>query len=359
MAKQPFIKIFETKDEALRFKSSPYDQQFVLNGIQLLPNNPYPYVQVSNNPNGVEVEDWSVLAITVCDEVETDITEYFNVDDVIFDDNGQNQIVWSLKNVPFDFGNDFIYLKIDQLGQKYYSSPFKLTNNDSEYTTRFDYRDDEDSPMQSVQLTVFYREDSVAQELESYHEIETGITVTATVKTSYFEKWKSRNMPKSLLVNFVSMFSLNTFVYADLERINLYQPIEIPELTALENWVTIDFMISKIGGANYDPLFVEPEPPIPVEYEVNITGVELLEDIYYINFTDNVPLPKNISIGYYQITGINPPVFTDLITYENPMPIPNEVFESMSPFPPFDINIILVIIHNEQETISNTFNFTP
>ena len=267
MAKEPFIRLYETQEEALCVDVSPYDKAINMNGVQLLPNNTYPYVQVSNNPNGVEVEDWEVHLISLFDNSETDITAYFNVDDVVFDNDGQNQIVWSLLNIPFDFNADFVYMRIDQLGQTYYSNPFKLTALDSEYTTRFDYRDDTDSPMQSVQLTTFYREKNIEQDLESYHQINTGITVTATTKTRQFEKWKSRNMSKDNLVNFATMFSYNTFVYANLKRVNLFRPIEIPELTALENWSVIDFFITKIGGANYDPLFVEPE--LPQDFDIN------------------------------------------------------------------------------------------
>jgi hypothetical protein len=258
MATRPFIKLFKTLQQALYVETSPYDKQFIMRGVQLLPNNPYPYIQSTDNANGVEVEDWAVTAVNLCDGSITDITAYFEVKEVFFDDNGQNQISWAITNIPFDFGVDFIYLVVDQVGQKYYSNPFQITANNSEYTSRFDYRDDEDSIMQSIQLGVFYRENMIEQELESYHQISTGITVTATTKTKEYKKFLSDFLPKSLIIDLTKLFSYNTFVYLNLKRANLFKPIETPDKKLQSNFSLLTMFVSEIGGADYDPLY---EPP--------------------------------------------------------------------------------------------------
>lgn len=259
MAKQSFINLFETLDEAMFLDYSPYSKINQLDAIQLLPNNPMPYIQATEYVNGVEVEDWTASIVKVCDGSETDITAYFEVLDVFFDDNGANQIYWQIQNVPFDYGQDLVYLKITQFDKTYYSNPFKLTNQDSEYTSRIDYRDDEEDIMQSIQLAIFYRELMVETEQETYTQVNTGIKRTTTTQNSKYKKFISLYLQKEVIINLVDLFAYNTFVYVNLQRVNLYNPIEIGELPEQFNSEKIVVNLSYIGGT-YDPLYVPPTP---------------------------------------------------------------------------------------------------
>jgi hypothetical protein len=58
----PFINILRTKQEALYFKNSQINT-FIFKGVQLLPNNPRKYIQVTNTPLGIDLEDWQVNAV--------------------------------------------------------------------------------------------------------------------------------------------------------------------------------------------------------------------------------------------------------------------------------------------------------
>jgi hypothetical protein len=48
--------------------------------------------------------------------------------------------------VPFDFGYNLIYLEITQaIGETFYSSPFMITEIESEKTSQFHYKQSKDS----------------------------------------------------------------------------------------------------------------------------------------------------------------------------------------------------------------------
>jgi len=121
----PVINIFRSLSEAMTFKNSQINTQFIFSGIQLLPNNPNKYIQVTNTPNGINLEDWTVKVHSVCTNEELgDITDSFMVESLTNSDNGNPQFIWSLKNIPIDFGFGLIYLKITQtLGDTFYSQP--------------------------------------------------------------------------------------------------------------------------------------------------------------------------------------------------------------------------------------------
>ena len=154
MAVTPFINIFRTKEEAFYFKNSQINTQFIFKGVQLLPNNSSKYIQVTETPDGIDLEDWQVSVVDLCKGTKTDVTDYFFVDSLTNSLDGSPQLFWSLTNVPFDFGYRLVYLEINQLiGETFYSSPFLLTEIESEKTSQFHYKDSKDDIYQSIGLT--------------------------------------------------------------------------------------------------------------------------------------------------------------------------------------------------------------
>ncbi|MFS6687567.1 hypothetical protein WHK03_14455, partial [Staphylococcus aureus] len=87
---------------------------------------------------GVALEDWTVKVISVNSGEELgDITSSFMVESLINSTNGNPQIIWSLENIPIDFGWELIYMKITQVsGETFYSQPFKITSIDQEKTSQ-------------------------------------------------------------------------------------------------------------------------------------------------------------------------------------------------------------------------------
>ncbi len=255
MATKPFINLYSTLNDALGVEVSPTNNSFIFDGIFLKPNNIYPYIQTTNNTNGVELEDWECILICPCTGDEIDITANFDVKDVFFDNDGTPQISWQLLNIPYDFHSDFVYLKIGQFEQYYYSNPFKLTNDYDNFVSRFDYRDNDDEIMQSIELPIFFKELLNETELTSYHEISTGRTVTAMAKLREFIKYSTKEISNDTANKIVNMFFNYSETYMNLKGVNLYRPIEFEEVGC--NFRTLAIYISEIGGT-YDPLFVPP-----------------------------------------------------------------------------------------------------
>jgi len=244
MAVNPFINIFRTKEEAFYFKNSQINTQFIFKGIQLLPNSPAKYIQVSATPGGIDLEDWQVNVVDLCDGDKSDITSSFFVDSITNDLDGSPQLYWSLLNVPIDFGYKLVYLEINQLvGETFYSSPFLLTDIDSERVSQFHYKDSKDAVYQSIGLQTWYLDEDKKTELTTYYEVSTKNTVSRAIKTNYINIFRTELMPKSMLISLTYLLE-SPVLYVNNTRYSLFEAIEIPEKIGQENFGSFDYVLS-------------------------------------------------------------------------------------------------------------------
>jgi len=253
----PVVNIFRTLSEAMYFKNSQINTQFIFSGVQLIPNNSQKYIQVTNTPNGINLEDWTVKVMSVCSDEELgDITDNFMVESLTNSDNGNPQFVWSLTNITQDFGWELIYLKITQaVGETFYSQPFRITSIDSEKTAQFNYKFRETDEIQSIGFTAWYNDEDLLQEQVTYYEESTQSWVTASMEQGEIEHWRTELMDKSLLIKLKKILGL-PFVYINGIRASLKEVPEIPRKTSQENFAEMSFTV------NFHPndVFVQPEP---------------------------------------------------------------------------------------------------
>lgn len=241
---QPFINLYRTKEEAFYFKNSQINTQFIFKGVQLLPNNTAKYIQVTQTPNGIDLEDWTANVVDLCKGTKTDVTIYFLVDSLTNDVDGSPQLFWSLTNVPFDFGYRLVYLEITQtLGETFYSTPFLLTNIESEKTTQFHYKDSNENVYQSIGLQAWFDEEDKKTELTTYYEVSTKNTVSQAIKTSKLEKFRTELLPKSVIIALTYLLE-SPILYLNNVRYSLFEAIDLPAKTAQENFVEIAFSLS-------------------------------------------------------------------------------------------------------------------
>lgn len=275
----PFINLFRTKEEAFYFKNSQINTQFIFKGVHLLPYNTAKYIQVTETPDGIDLEDWTVNVVDLCKGTKTDVTAYFFVDSLTNDLDGAPQLFWSLTNVPFEFGYRLVYLEITQtIGETFYSTPFLLTNIDSEKTTQFHYKDSNEDVYQSIGLQTWFDEEDKKTELTTYYEVSTRNTVSQAIKTSKLEKFRTELMPKSVLIGLTYLLE-SPVLYVNYVRCSLYEAIDLPEKTAQENFIEMSYTLSPnyrdnffgladylgidYGTADYDtdtPVTPEPTP---------------------------------------------------------------------------------------------------
>lgn len=267
-----FINLYSTKEQALSTRYSPNTLFYNYKGIQLLPDNDLPYIQTTNNHEGVELEDWEVFAVSLCGNFRTDITDKFFIEKVFTDNNGVPQISWSLTNVP-DLGSGLIYLEVNQLlepsgyGQTWYSNVFQITEDEKGYTSRIDYRDDVNDVMNSVQVQMYWWHDKVKREISSYTETSTQKTKTVTSLATQYERWSCRRMDNNLILKIESLFDL-TFMYINGYRCYPFEISEIPDLQGQENDIQKEYLLSVDYSDVYSPL-PDGGEPLP---DIYVTG---------------------------------------------------------------------------------------
>ena len=269
MAHKPVINIFKSPNEAMYFKNSQVNTQFIFSGVQLLPNNPNKYIQVTNTPNGINLEDWIVKVYSLCGKELGDISESFLVESFTNSENGNRQFFWSLQNISQDFGWQLIYLQITQiLGETFYTQPFRITDVDKEKTTQINYKFKESDDIQSLGFNLWYDDEDLLQELTTYYEESTKSWVSASVEQGYIEMWKTELMHKSVLLKLKEIMGL-PFVYVNGIRASLKEASETPKKVAQENFSEMTFVL------NFHPndVFVQP----------NDSGGDFLET----DFNDN------------------------------------------------------------------------
>ena len=251
MAVNPFINIFRTKEEALYFKNSQINTQFIFKGIQLLPNSTAKYIQVTNTPSGIVLEDWQVNIVDLHNGTKTDVTNYFFVDSLTNDLDGSPQFYWSLTNVPFDFGYRLVYLEINQnIGDTFYSTPFMLTDIENYKTSQFHYKDSKDDVYQSIGLQTWFLEEDKKTELTTYYEVSTKNTVSQAIKTSKIDIFRTEMLSKSVLINLTYLLE-SAVLYVNNDRYSLFEAIELEAKVSQENFGSFDFKLSPNNGKTF------------------------------------------------------------------------------------------------------------
>lgn len=286
MAVAPFINLFRSKEEAFYFKNSQINTQFIFKGVQLLPNNTAKYIQVTDTPNGIDLEDWTVNVVDLCKGTKTDVTDYFFVDSLTNSLDGSPQLFWSLTNVPFDFGYRLVYLEIEQaVGELFYSTPFLLTNIENEKATQFHYKDSNEDVYQSIGLQTWFDEEDKKTELTTYYEVSTKNTVSQAIKTSKIELFRTELMPKSVLIALTYLLE-SPVLYVNYIRCSLFEAIDLPKKTSQENFIEASYILSPnyndnffgladylgidYGSADYDTDDVPTPEPTPTRIHNNV-----------------------------------------------------------------------------------------
>jgi hypothetical protein len=250
MTVDPFINLFRSTQEAFYFKNSQLNTQFIFKGVQLLPNNPTKYIQVTQTPNGINLEEWTAFIVEQ-NGTKTNVTDYFFVDSLTNDLDGAPQLYWSLTNVPFDFGYNLVTLEVNQtIGETFYSNPFLLTEIESEKTSIFHYKQKKEGVFQCIGLQAWYLDSTKETELTTYYEVSTRNTVSQSIQTNDIDIYRTELMPKNQILNLTYLLE-SPVLFVNTKRASLYKAVEIPEKTAQENFVSVDFQVSPNNNQSF------------------------------------------------------------------------------------------------------------
>lgn len=313
-----FIRLENTFEQAMQYRNSPQMSVYSFKGVQLLPNNPLPYIQRTYGTGGVEIESPSeVLLYSICGDVLEDFTPYFFVINTFQDpDTGWNQVDWKLQDVAYDAGDQIVYLRIRQgVNNFIYSSPFVITADNAEYTSRWDYKNERNGTMYSTQLRIWFKQLSDLEEIETYDTLE-GRRVGMRDSLIPHEIWQTS-------INEINQFRLfkemrrNAYVYCDLAKTVPYDAFETPKLVGRENFGEADILLARDETNLYDPLYVPvvptPEPPIPTITLTSVTSLNNNQVEYVFSYTNFTPTYLTLQYSLDQVTwtdntgGINSP----------------------------------------------------
>lgn len=295
---QVFIRIENDFNKAMYYrKGARMQNQFLtFKGIQLLPNQEAPYIQITSVPEGIELEDVTVTVMSMCGTELQDITSYFELIDTFQDENGVNQVVWGLTNVPYDFGQQHIYLQIvNGANDYYYTSPFVLTADGEEFTSRWDYYNPlYETYVQSVGLNLYYEEDADLHEVVTYDSISLGRRRAVTSKLIDYEIWESGILDYQVFRMFKNMMR-STHVYCNFVRAGFFEAFETQRPAGDSNLSQNEIKLTLDYKDVYDPFYTPPapEPPPPTEQSITLTEVvslgnkEVKYTFTYEGFTPN------------------------------------------------------------------------
>jgi hypothetical protein len=269
----PIINLYKSLDEAMYFRNSWLNQKFDFSGVQLLPLNPNKYIQVTNTTGGINLEDWVVKVFSLCGSELGDITPSFMVESLTNSDNGNPQFIWSLTNIPQDFGWGLIYLQILQSsGELFYTNPFKITAIDEEKTAFIAYKYKKTEPFQTIQFTTWYREQGLPQEITGYYQESAKSTVTSQIKFDRVEKWSTENMNRDLLIELKYILAL-PYVYIDFIRSNYYEASDLEWSSGRQNFASMDYFLVRHNNDRYEE---------KQESNGDFASVDWLTDDFYI-----------------------------------------------------------------------------
>lgn len=197
-----FIRLKTSKQEAFNLDNSPVINLSYLGQIQLLPLDPFPYVQTTDFTINYFGDSTSFNAYLVdCDGNEEDLNSHFKP--VVGQDiNGIFQLQFKLAYLPKDYGQNLVYLKIiaitGDLRYIFYSNKFKITREDEFLTSRVDYslfkpltfgENTSPSEFNSIRLPFYLHDHIDKDEISTYLMISNGEHVNSSTIHSDLTEW--------------------------------------------------------------------------------------------------------------------------------------------------------------------------
>ena len=270
-----FIRYDRDLSIALQQDESVEVEHNYLGIVQLKPNDPEPYTQLSNF-------DWNFVlgtytaAIVVLDGCkEFDVTD--NVLITTFVEGGLTQGRFTYADIPYDFGDNLVYFKIFLSPKNFiYSNLIKITDNDIDRTTRVDYIDNtrvgNEDYKQSTRLNLYKHNHVPNTEIDAYYQISTEQNVNSRIQENSLQEyyvppinaWTFKRIEKAFY---------NGGFWLDKVRNYLTSPIEYVERNELSNVSEQIFTTDPNEDDVLSVIEVEIQnPPIPMLGSTDVLG---------------------------------------------------------------------------------------
>lgn len=254
MTDYSFIRLLDDFNKAKSLNESPLAENSYYTQVHLLTTETY--LQISNTPNGISFQsDYTASLVNCANEVIEDVTKHIFISE-FQSSTGLQQIAFEIVNLPTDHGYDVLYLRIESNSNSNYvfwSSPFIVTDDSKEYTTRFDYWLNSDYKgidytvsgfKQSIRLSVYFNQALDETDIEAYTPITTGRTVgTRAIISEYDEFYVERF--NSYFLRRLNVLLTHDSLYLDCVNSEFFQALEFTERIELSNLIETSFLVSR------------------------------------------------------------------------------------------------------------------
>jgi hypothetical protein len=245
-----FIRLEPNFNDAKYLRASTASTIFYNGQIILCPNQVY--LQTTNTKLGIAFDGNFKVTIIDCNENELqNITSKVAINERTI--NGLPQIDFEIANIGTDYYSKNVYLKFEHTVSNYvwYSNPLQITNYFDATSSRFDYKNANDTYYQSITLKCFFSvndAESTSSEYVTYQ----GKKVTSRLITTELEQYFFDSIDNFTYRRLNNLLSRN-IVYINGNRITNKQTLPSKARAGDTNIFNLDFKVA----IDYNDIFVE------------------------------------------------------------------------------------------------------
>lgn len=245
-----FIRLEPNFNDAKYLRASTATTIFYNGQIILCPNQVY--LQTTNTKLGIAFDGNFKVTIIDCNENELqNITSKVAINERTI--NGLPQIDFEIANIGTDYYSKNVYLKFEHTVSNYvwYSNPLQITNYFDATSSRFDYKNANDTYYQSITLKCFFSvndAESTSSEYVTYQ----GKKVTSRLITTELEQYFFDSIDNFTYRRLNNLLSRN-IVYINGNRITNKQTLPSKARAGDTNIFNLDFKVA----IDYNDIFVE------------------------------------------------------------------------------------------------------
>jgi hypothetical protein len=245
-----FIRLEPNFNDAKYLRASTASKIFYNGQIILCPNQTY--LQTTNTKLGIAFDGNFQVTIVDCNDNQLqDITDNVAINERTI--AGLPQIDFEIVNIGVDYYAKNVYLKFRHTVSNYvwYSNPLQITNYFDDISSRFNYKNANDTYYQSITLKCFFSVNDAESNSSEYVTYE-GKKVTSRLITTELEQYFFDSIDNFTFRRLNNLLSRN-IVYINGNRITNKQTVASKSRAGDTNIFNLDFKVA----IDYNDIFVE------------------------------------------------------------------------------------------------------
>ena len=245
-----FIRLEPNFNDAKYLRASTASKIFYNGQIILCPNQTY--LQTTNTKLGIAFDGNFQVTIVDCNDNQLqDITDNVAINERTI--AGLPQIDFEIVNIGADYYAKNVYLKFRHTVSNYvwYSNPLQITNYFDDISSRFNYKNANDTYYQSITLKCFFSVNDAESNSSEYVTYE-GKKVTSRLITTELEQYFFDSIDNFTFRRLNNLLSRN-IVYINGNRITNKQTVASKSRAGDTNIFNLDFKVA----IDYNDIFVE------------------------------------------------------------------------------------------------------